>query len=144
MPTKNRKSSFFTHKSITNFPALKNYANICSEYFTSKDVRYDESRITVEVLAAYQKDPLNYNQLSSGEKQIASLFADIYLYGDRKLAILFDEPELSLSVEWQERLLTDIIKSDRCIFLLAMTHSPFIFKNLVEHTSDINKYFSPA
>ena len=43
--------------------------------------------------------------------------------------ILFDEPELSLSMRWQKRLLPDIVNSGRCVFLLAATHSPFIFEN---------------
>lgn len=122
--------------------SLKKFANICNEYFRNKRVEYDESKINVNIYEGNNPVPIDYNQLSSGEKQIASLFAKLYLYGDQKLAILFDEPELSLSVEWQERLLKDIVDSGKCIFLLAMTHSPFIFKNMAENTSDISMYFS--
>lgn len=122
--------------------SLKRFANVCNEYFRNKRVEYDESKINVNIYEGSSTLPIEYNQLSSGEKQIASLFAKIYLYGDQKLAILFDEPELSLSVEWQLRLLKDIVDSGKCIFLLAMTHSPFIFKNMTEHTSDISMYFS--
>ena len=68
-------------------------------------------------------------QLSSGEKQIVSLFSKIYLEPNDKFIVLFDEPELSLSIFWQKKLLPDIIKSERCDFLLAVTHSPFIFEN---------------
>ena len=46
---------------------------------------------------------------------------------DKKDIVLFDEPELSLSIYWQENLLPDIIESGNCMFLMAVTHSPFIF-----------------
>lgn len=49
---------------------------------------------------------------------------------------MFDEPELSLSIEWQKMLLPDIIDSGKCKFLLAVTHSPFIFDNDL----DLNAY----
>ena len=42
---------------------------------------------------------------------------------------MIDEPELSLSIDWQRRLLPDIIRSGNCNMLLAVTHSPFIFEN---------------
>jgi predicted ATP-binding protein involved in virulence len=69
------------------------------------------------------------DKLSSGEKQIISIFSRLYLEDSSPVAILFDEPELSLSMEWQRKLLQDIVDSDKCIFLLAATHSPFIFDN---------------
>ena len=47
--------------------------------------------------------------MSSGEKQIVSLFARLYLTGKDDYVILFDEPELSLSIKWQEKLLKDIL-----------------------------------
>lgn len=88
---------------------------------------------------------LSFNVFSSGEKQIVSLFAKLYLLPlndldwsndsklldnltNKKFWIIFDEPELSLSVEWQKNLLPDILESNRCEFLFVTTHSPFIFK----------------
>nr|WP_255356453.1 AAA family ATPase [Cylindrospermopsis sp. CR12] len=72
---------------------------------------------------------MDFRNLSSGEKQIISLFSKIYLEPHEDFIVLFDEPELSLSIEWQRRLLPDILKSNRCKLLLAVTHSPFIFDN---------------
>lgn len=103
---------------------------------------------------------LNFNVFSSGEKQIVSLFAKLYLLPikeldwsndnkiieslpNKKFWIIFDEPELSLSVEWQKRILPDILESNRCEFLFVTTHSPFIFKNdLRFQTSDIRNYIT--
>lgn len=82
--------------------------------------------------------------MSSGEKQILSIFTKIYLANiddkNKKYWIFYDEPELSLSIEWQTILLPKIIESGRCEFLLAATHSPFIFKDssLKIHTNDLS------
>lgn len=67
--------------------------------------------------------------LSSGEKQIVSIFSQLYLEYEKRFVILFDEPELSLSLFWQQDLLPDIMKSDKCVFMLSVTHSPFIYDN---------------
>jgi predicted ATP-binding protein involved in virulence len=55
--------------------------------------------------------------------------------------VLFDEPELSLSMEWQKKLLTDVLRSNQIRLLLAVTHSPFVFDNDLDHyAEDMNKY----
>lgn len=75
------------------------------------------------------------------KKQIISIFSKIYLEKTDNLIVLFDEPELSLSLPLQKRLLPDIMNSKKCKFLLAVTHSPFIFKNELEkHAVGINIY----
>lgn len=72
-----------------------------------------------------------FDSLSSGEKQMISLFAELYLYEKDKI-ILIDEPELSLSLDWQRRILMDVIKAPTCKQIVAITHSPFIFENALE------------
>ena len=69
--------------------------------------------------------------LSSGEKQMVSLFAKIYLYPGRKI-VLIDEPELSLSIDWQRQILLDVLTSPLCHQIVAITHSPFVFDNDLE------------
>ena len=70
--------------------------------------------------------------LSSGEKQIISIFSKLYLEIKKSCVILIDEPELSISMEWQRTLLPDILNSPKCLFLMAATHSPFIFDNALD------------
>lgn len=67
--------------------------------------------------------------LSSGEKQIVALFAYLFLSKRKRMLVLIDEPELSLSVPWQKTFLTDILSSSGCAGLLTVTHSPFVFDN---------------
>jgi predicted ATPase len=109
--------------------SIKTFVEVCNKYLVSKQMRFNESSVTLDVIREKTGKAVKLNQLSSGEKQIISLFSKIYLEQHENLTVLFDEPELSLSIEWQKMLLPDILSSNKCKFLLAVTHSPFIFKN---------------
>lgn len=115
--------------------AIKQFIDVCNGYFTDKKFVYDEGRVELKIYRCEDGIPIINNQnevilaqLSSGEKQIVSLFAQIYLDFNQNFAMLLDEPELSLSIFWQERLLKDIVDSGKCVFLMVVTHSPFIFR----------------
>lgn len=114
--------------------AINKYCDVCNKYLNEKKFVYDASNVTLAIYRCVNGKPfvsedylVRLDQLSSGEKQIVSIFSQIYLELDRKYVVLFDEPELSLSIYWQENLLPDIIASETCMFLMAVTHSPFIF-----------------
>ena len=108
---------------------IKNFRDVCNEYLVDKQFRYDESSVDLDIYRNGTDEKVEINKLSSGEKQIISIFSKIYLEKTENLIVLFDEPELSLSLPWQKRLLPDIMNSEKCKFLLAVTHSPFIFQN---------------
>ena len=126
--------------------AIKYFKNVCNKYLIDKEVYYDESKIDIYLRF---KDGANsrieLSKLSSGEKQIISIFAKLYLsLSDKPYLLLFDEPELSLSLEWQAQLLPDIMDSGKCGFLLAVTHSPFIFDNkLDKYAASLSTYMKP-
>ncbi|MFM5980794.1 MAG: AAA family ATPase [Sphaerospermopsis kisseleviana] len=109
--------------------SIKKFAEVCNKYLHKKRIVYDETSVEISIVQEKNHQPIDIRNLSSGEKQIISLFSKIYLDSDDEYIILFDEPELSLSLEWQRLLLPDILKSGKCKLLLAVTHSPFIFDN---------------
>ena len=120
---------------------IKNFRDVCNNYLVDKQFRYDESSVDLDIYRNGTDEKVEINKLSSGEKQIISIFSKIYLEKTDNLIVLFDEPELSLSLPLQKRLLPDIMNSKKCKFLLAVTHSPFIFKNELEkHAVGINIY----
>lgn len=121
--------------------ALSALANICSSYFVNKRMEYDERELSIKITSTESGGEITFNQLSSGEKQIVSIFSKLYLDPSPNFAVLFDEPELSLSVEWQRKIIHDVIACRSCKILVAMTHSPFIFDGLSEYTSDLSGYF---
>jgi predicted ATPase len=100
---------------------------------------YDEVKYEITILGDNNK-PLGMKMLSSGEKQIVSLFAHLYLSDVSAYYVIIDEPELSLSVEWQKSFLPDILATGRCSFIAAVTHSPFIIDNELEkYTVDLQE-----
>ena len=118
------------HKHLDD--AIKRFKDTCNEYLVDKEFRYDESSVSLKIYREKTNDIVSLNKLSSGEKQIVSLFSRLYFEEFDNFIVLFDEPELSLSITWQERLLPDIVNSQNISFLLSVTHSPFIFKNELE------------
>jgi hypothetical protein len=121
--------------------AIKEFTRVCNKYLGEKEVVYNESEVTISILQKWNRKPVALATLSSGEKQIISLFSRLYLEPGKPLALLFDEPELSLSIEWQRMLIPDIINTGRCKFFLATTHSPFVFENEFDsHAFDLSQF----
>lgn len=119
---------------------IKVFEEKCNEYLYNKKFIYNPSAVTLEIMSEKQGTQIDISKLSSGEKQIISTFSKIYLEENKKLIILFDEPELSLSIDWQQNFIYDIVNSDNCIFSISVTHSPFIFDKLIDKTRELNKY----
>jgi ABC-type cobalamin/Fe3+-siderophores transport system ATPase subunit len=135
-----RPLTYFLRQLLTSYEAsrpqelaLEDFVAVINGYFetahTDKRLRFDKEKLKVDVWHEALKTALPFGSLSSGEKQIVSVFARLILEGQKNHLILIDEPELSLSIEWQRRFLPDILKAKTCSQLLAITHSPFVFEN---------------
>lgn len=112
--------------------AISDFCALCSEYIVDKKFLYDSAGFSFSILPKDERNgtrKLELSDLSSGEKQIVSLFSHLYMSGRQSYFVLIDEPELSLSVPWQRRFLLDIRKGLFCDGLVAVTHSPFIYDN---------------
>jgi len=113
--------------------AVESFVNVVDSYWnhagSEKRFLFDKEKVEVQVIDTYTKKPLPLSTLSSGEKQIVSIFARLYLNDSERYLILIDEPELSLSMEWQQKFLPDVFAAPSCAQLIAITHSPFTFDN---------------
>ena len=79
--------------------SVKKFRDICNQYLINKKVFYDESAIKIFIKSEKTDSEIALSKLSSGEKQIISIFSKIYLSDSKKrFIVLFDEPELSLSI----------------------------------------------
>lgn len=108
---------------------IASFVEVCNAYLNPrKTMIYDEIAFKIEILDERGRD-IDLSLLSSGEKQVVSLFSHLYLDDAVGQVVVIDEPELSLSVPWQQRFLTDILASEKCSFIVAVTHSPFIYQN---------------
>ena len=125
---------------------LEHFFYVCNQYLTGKEFVYKpksfEYTINVESRSGKIKE-INIYQLSSGEKQIVALFSYIYLYVKKPCIMIIDEPELSLSVEWQERILEDIVECTKCDQLVVATQSPFVYDNtLISYAHAMDEFLT--
>lgn len=136
----------------SNEKDVREFVRVCNEYLVGKQIVFDNTkynifiRLSPDVGEQFDLDekPLELKSLSSGEKQIVSLFSHIYLSGQKSFFVVIDEPELSLSVPWQRRFLPDILKSQMCTGLVSVTHSPFIWENELEtYVRSISEFTVP-
>jgi predicted ATPase len=97
----------------------------------AKRLKLNRSNLKVHVESVPSQRKISLDALSSGEKQMISLFAKLFLYPKQKI-VLIDEPELSLSIDWQRQILVDVLNAPLCRQVIAITHSPFVFDNALE------------
>lgn len=123
---------------------IATFCDLCSVYLIDKSFVYDSPTFSVSIQTKEKQNEgrsIMLGDLSSGEKQIVSLFSHLYLSGQDSFFVLIDEPELSLSVPWQRRFLKDIRSGQFCKGLVAVTHSPFIYDNdLCAYTHSIGEF----
>lgn len=119
----------------------KRLVEICNNYLRGKRLEFEKQDFKIRLKGDDGSD-MTLASLSSGEKQVVSLFSHLLLSREKNVSLLIDEPELSLSVAWQKMLLPDIIATDKCDCLIAATHSPFIFDNFLDpEVFDLGKVF---
>ncbi len=70
--------------------------------------------------------PLKLDALSTGEKQMFILLGEALLQRRAECVFLADEPELSLHIDWQEKLVPSLRRINPNAQILFATHSPDI------------------
>lgn len=68
-------------------------------------------------------------KLSSGEKQMIIILLTVLVQNHRPSVLFMDEPEVSLHVEWQERLIALVRDLNPNCQVILTTHSPAVIMN---------------
>lgn len=76
----------------------------------------------------HNKKHISIQQLSSGEKQLITFFANLIFMVKNKSSGIFvvDEPELSLHLSWQKIFIDKVLEINNDIQLIFATHAPEI------------------
>lgn len=77
-----------------------------------------------EIMFAQDGDELLPYKLSSGEKQLLVILLTVLVQDKQPCVLLMDEPEVSLHVEWQQRIIEIIREMNPNAQLILTTHSP--------------------
>ena len=85
---------------------------------TENEIRFTQIG---EILVPYQ--------LSSGEKQMLAILLTVLVEDDLPYVLFMDEPEVSLHIEWQKRLIDLIRELNPNVQIILTTHSPAVIMN---------------
>ena len=124
-----------------SYPKTK-FQNLVDELFgeTGKKI----IRKSNEILFEQDGDTLYPYQLSSGEKQLLVILLTVLVQDNRRGVLFMDDPEVSLQVEWQQRLIRLIRELNPNVQIVLTTHSPAMimdgWEDAVTEVSDITTF----
>jgi energy-coupling factor transporter ATP-binding protein EcfA2 len=105
----------------------EDFKSLVNEFFVrGKSLTFSDKAIEISA----EDRNIALATLSSGEKQLLRIFVDTLVAGSS--IILIDEPELSMHVDWQRRLVASMgILNPQAQMILA-THSPEIMADITD------------
>jgi len=89
-----------------------------------EDTKKKIDRKSNEIQFFQQGDTLTPYQLSSGEKQLLVILLTVLVENEEPYALIMDEPEISLHIEWQQQLINLIRKLNPNAQIIMSTHAP--------------------
>ena len=94
----------------------------------AKEVLLEDNHIRVKT----QSGPdISLASLSSGEKHALRIFIDTLQV--EKSSLIIDEPEISLHVDWQQTLISNMRLLNPLAQIIVATHSPEIMADLPDN-----------
>ena len=91
------------------------------------------------------RDVISVKKLSSGERQLLRLFSMVIRNSNVCPIIIIDEPEISLNIKWQRRLLDTLnyfVRNSEAQFVVA-THSFEILSSHLDSTVKVGESYIP-
>ena len=92
---------------------------------TGKTIKRDQNELCFDSYG----ETISPYKLSSGEKQMLIILLTVLVQDKRPFVLFMDEPEVSLHVEWQQRLLELLIDLNPNVQVILTTHSPAVIMN---------------
>lgn len=112
---------------------IERFVKGINAFYTDKALRFDlHSGITIESSDGVTLTP---DMLSSGEKQLLLLLCHTLYARDQAAIFIVDEPELSLNIKWQRKLVDTLLEfatGSQTQFLMA-THSVELVTKHIHH-----------
>lgn len=102
----------------------KLFQDLVDELFTATAKTIN--RTSNEIFFEQYGETIPPYMLSSGEKQILVIMLTALVQENKHCVMLMDEPEISLHIEWQQRLVNIIRTLNPNVQIILCTHSPAI------------------
>jgi predicted ATP-dependent endonuclease of OLD family len=110
------------------------FEKMVSEMLVNKDLQFNTRNQPIVKTEAAPIKEIELADLSSGEKQLFIMFGSAPIQEDQYFIFLADEPELSLHIEWQRALVSNLSKFNKDVQIIFATHSPDI---VAQHTKRV-------
>lgn len=107
------------------FKKLEKFIKLLNEFQSTKKFTLQNSEIGGLTIFK-DSEEINISQLSSGEKQLIILLTETLLQNEKETLFIADEPELSLHIEWQRKVISSIRELNPNSQIIVATHSPEI------------------
>lgn len=138
-------SAYRSHKVVQEWNALLKkqeeilqpritFLAVLNSLYMRKKIEINQRNELEATTASGKKMPIK--ALSSGEKQLVIILGEALLQQKSAWIYITDEPELSLHVSWQEKLMDSLVKLNPRAQIICATHSP----DVVSHYT--NRIFS--
>ena len=114
------------------------FQDLIDEFFsdTGKTIVRTENEIRFHQIG----EQLVPYQLSSGEKQMLAILLTVLVEDQQPYVLFMDEPEVSLHIEWQQRLIETILKLNPNVQVILTTHSPaVIMKGWMDKVTEVGE-----
>ncbi|MCK5867089.1 MAG: ATP-binding protein, partial [Mycoplasmataceae bacterium] len=121
--TKYQVRIYKTHSEVNRATHIR-FLAIIDELFLETNKRVNFNKEELEFLLGDKE--INAYQLSSGEKQLLIILLTVLIQDNKPSILLMDEPEISLHIEWQRKLIKYIRELNPNVQLIIATHSPDI------------------
>lgn len=108
---------------------------IIKEFINDKDFSFSAGKLII----TNDQGPLDHSKLSSGEKQLLILMVEALLQDNNKHVFLADEPELSLHIAWQRKIIPEIKRINPNAQIIVATHSPEVASKYKESIRNMEK-----
>lgn len=126
----------YVHNNYQLAESLDVFRDVVNSFYTNKVLRISNGRIYIDLRDG---TTLPLDSLSSGEKHILIMFYRLLFQAEPGSLVVFDEPEISLHVSWQQRLgplLNDICRL-RDLQILIATHSPQVIHDMWDLANEL-------
>ena len=122
----------------------KQFQDMIDELFADTHKKIDRKSNEIQFIQAPMgdKEPqiLTPYQLSSGEKQMLAILMTVLVENREPYALLMDEPEISLHIDWQQRLIDLIRQLNPNAQIILSTHSPaLIMDGWMSNVTEVNE-----
>lgn len=78
-------------------------------------------------------------QLSSGEKQVLAIMLTVLVEDFKPYVLFMDEPEVSLHIEWQQKLIELILSLNPNVQIILTTHAPaLIMRGWIGNVTEVS------